>query len=145
MNYEIMDELTSYNTLDEAEFKADTKMDDETRNILVYLGYWQDNKHNPWKYTYDQKHSTPDGLIRTYAEKDPMEKVNAIADELSNTYVFDENKTVKWNREEVSKHNEDRQRRQELLNRLQGMIFETEKKYITTNNMKNHRIYLYIL
>lgn len=130
MNYKIMNELTSYKTLDEVKPKNYKNLDEETRNILVHLGYWQDNTHNPWKYTYDMDHMTAYGLIQTYEEKEPIISVIDIESDLPETYVFDENKSVKWNREKVTEHNKDVQKRKDLLNRLKEMIFETEKKYI---------------
>lgn len=38
MNYEIMNDLTSYKTFDEVKPKNYKNLDEETRNILVYLG-----------------------------------------------------------------------------------------------------------
>lgn len=76
------------------------------------------------------EHYGADGLIMMYDEKEPVSSVIVIEKELPDTYVFDENKTVKWNREKVNEHNKDVQKRKELQNRLQEMIFETEKKYI---------------
>lgn len=118
MNYEIMNDWTSYKTFDEVKPKNYKNLDEETRNILVYLGYWQNNKNNPWKYTYDMEHYGADGLIMMYDEKEPVSSVIVIEKELPETYVFDANKTVKWNREKINKHNKDVQKRKELQNRL---------------------------
>lgn len=138
MNYEIMNDLTSYKTFDEVKPKNYKNLDEETRNILVYLGYWQNNKNNPWKYTYDMEHYGAYGLIMMYDEKEPVSSVMGIEKELPETYMFDENKTVKWNREKVNEHNKDVQKRKELQNRLQEMIFETEKKYIIHEKNYNY-------
>ena len=127
MSLDVLVDVMSVDTLDCVAFSKEEIVDTETKEVLEKLGYVENSKG--WEYHLPEEFEPlVEILHKNYFPT--LKKLPAGA-------VLDENKSVKWNREEVAKHNEEVDRYNFVESGLHSVVSRTIKKVIMGEDFYN--------
>lgn len=126
MNLNIISEIISVDTLD-CVILVDKDIDTETKKVLKTLGCVSAKGYWVYKLPRDIE------PLVSIAHKRVLPRIPRLPEGA----VLDEYKSVKWNREEVAKHNEEVDHYTSLEQKLYGIICRTMQKVLMGDKYNN--------